>query len=153
MSDVREISAQGARDASSPQSARAAEGTSRVEPRTEGSRRSRCLLTTLHPERGLSLALVQHLTGEMPGIEFLLHPSENPAGDLDAVWVCGYQPGNARLVQALRARHPRSTLIVTGRGPLDSWEREVLRAGADTACTWPLPYARLSALLRGARAR
>ena len=57
--------------------------------RGEEARGLTCLLTTLHPERALSLALVQHLSDEMPDIEFTLedHP------DVDAVWVCGYERG------------------------------------------------------------
>ena len=106
-----------------------------------------CLLTTLHPERALSRALVQHLSQEMPDIEFRLREKKG----LHAVWVCGYEPGSAELVAEIRARHPRATMVVTGRGPLDRWEAEVCAAGADFACCWPIPYSRLSQLLHRRR--
>ena len=113
----------------------------------EGRRPLRCLLTTLSPERSLSRALVQHLADELPGIQFRLRLPESGA-EPDALWVCGYRPGHAELVARLRRRHREAALIVTGRAPIDGWESEVLRAGADSACTWPLPYTELSALLR-----
>jgi hypothetical protein len=102
-----------------------------------------CLLTTLHPERALSRALVQHLSQEMPDIEFTLEERDAQ----HAVWVCGYQRGSADLVAELRERHPRAVLVVTGRGPTEWWEDEVRTAGADFVCSWPIPYARLSRLL------
>ncbi|MEW6074502.1 MAG: hypothetical protein AB1726_18145 [Planctomycetota bacterium] len=102
-----------------------------------------CLLTTLHPERALSRALVQHLLEEMPDIDFRLAGRGTP----QAVWVCGYSPGSTAPVVALRVRYPRATLVVTGRGPVERWESEAREAGADFVCTWPIPYARLSQLL------
>ncbi|MFT5289480.1 MAG: hypothetical protein ACI8PQ_000564 [Planctomycetota bacterium] len=107
----------------------------------------RCLLTTLNPESALSRALVQHLTAEMPGIQFGMH---SPAGgpDADALWVCGYRPGHGTLVRRLRQRFPEAAIIVTGRAPIDAWESEVLRAGADSVCTWPLPYGQLAVILK-----
>mgnify|MGYP007067073887 CR=1 FL=1 len=76
-------------------------------PRTDSSRSPRlargrgplCLLTTLHPERALSRALVQHLAEEMPDLRFTLE--EGPA--IDVLWVCGYERGNGSLIRALRA--------------------------------------------------
>ncbi len=107
-----------------------------------------CLLTTLHPERALSRALVQHLSLEMPDIKFSLDKSSVAGGgEQQAVWVCGYEAGSANLVAELRTRHPRATLVVTGRGPTHRWEDEVRAAGADFVCSWPIPYARLSQLL------
>ena len=111
--------------------------------RWDSGARLTCLLTTLHPERSLSRALVQHLSLEMPDIRFTL----DEEGEQHAVWVCGYEPGSADLVAELRTRHPRATLVVTGRGPTQRWEDEVRAAGADFVCCWPIPYARLSQLL------
>jgi len=106
----------------------------------------RCLLTTLHPERGLSRALVQHLVHEMPQIEFTLDARHS----FDAVWVCGYERGAAKLVRRIRERHRHALLVVTGRGPVPQWGPEVLSAGADEACSWPIPYRRLSRILHAA---
>ncbi len=116
------------------------------DPRSRGgeTRGLTCHLTTLHPERALSLALVQHLAQEMPDIEFTL---DEPR-EVDAVWLCGYERGAARLVRGLRARHPSAVMIVTGRGPLEIWEDEVLASGADCACPWPLEVAQLRRLFR-----
>src|SRR6185503_4028041 len=50
-----------------------------------------CLLTPLHSERALSLALLQHLSQELPDLAFTL---EDRAG-IDVLWVCGYDRGNA----------------------------------------------------------
>ncbi|MEX1024536.1 MAG: hypothetical protein WD226_05610 [Planctomycetota bacterium] len=108
--------------------------------RTEDSRRV-CLLTTVHPERSLSRALVQHLGQELPDLQFVLSASEAP--DLRAIWVCGYEPGRAAIVSELRAQHPEATLVVTGRGPVEAWRPEVLAQGADFVCAWPLPVGRL----------
>jgi hypothetical protein len=102
-----------------------------------------CLLTTLHPERALSRALEQHLSHEMPDIDFILHEREG----VDTVWVCGYKPGCADLVAELRIRHPDATLVVTGREPTDRWESDVRAAGADVVCSWPVPYSELSRVL------
>ena len=110
-------------------------------------------MTTLSPERSLSRALVQHLSAEMPGIKFRLRQAAGMA-DPEALWVCGYRRGQSSVIHRLRERYPDAAMIVTGRGPTDAWEREVLAAGADTACTWPLPYRRLAALLKqGGRSR
>jgi hypothetical protein len=103
-----------------------------------------CHVTTLHPERGLARALVQHLAQELPDVEFTL--DERP--DVDAVWVCGYDLGSGARIAALRARHPHALLIVTAKGPEDEWSAEVLAAGADHALSWPLDLERLSQLLR-----
>lgn len=118
-----------------------AEGPSR-HPRS----RLVCLLTTLHPERSLSRALIQHLSQEMADIDFTLQPRR----EVDAVWVVGYERGAHELVEALRRRHPRSTLVVTGRRK-HTWEHEVRVAGADVACGWPVPYAELSGFLHRRR--
>lgn len=113
----------------------------------EGCRLS-CLLTAVHPERGLSRALVQHLTHEMPDIRFTLDAA---TADLSAVWVCGFEPGAGELVRAVRRRHPDAFLVVTGRGPVERWIDEVRAVGADHACTWPVPYALLSRVLHRRR--
>ena len=105
-----------------------------------------CLLTTVHPERALSRALIQHLGHELPDVDFTLR-TDRPC---DAVWVCGYEPGRAELVRRIRARYPNALLLVTGRGPTELWAGEVLRAGADSVYSWPLPYRRLSRILHGA---
>lgn len=120
-------------------------------PRSRGGegRGLTCFLTTLHPERALSLALVQHLSHEMPDIEFTLE--DRPLAD--AVWICGYEGGEPRLVRELRERHPASVLIVTGRGTSESWEEEVLGAGADHACPWPLAIDHLDRILHRQLAR
>ena len=103
-----------------------------------------CLLTTLHPERALSNALVQHLGDEMPDIDFTLDASRpNP----DVVWVCGYEAGAEELVRKLRLSHPGAFLVVTGRGPTERWARSVHQAGADYACGWPIPVEELARIL------
>jgi len=109
-----------------------------------------CLLTTLTPARGLSRALVEHLSEEFRPIRFHLQLPQG-CDEPDAVWVCGYRRGHALLVRQLRKRFEHAALIVTGRSPLDPWEAEVKRAGADSACTWPLPYPKLRALLSRGR--
>ena len=110
---------------------------------SEGEAGLACLLTTLHPERALSLALVQHLAQEMPDIEFTLEDR----GTIDVVWVCGYERGAEALVAALRGRHPQAVLVVTAKDPEDLWSAEVLAAGADSALSWPVDFARLSRIL------
>ena len=135
-----------------PSQARTAHGPDRRPerwslPPWEGGPRFTCLLTTLHPERALSRALVQHLSQEMPDIAFTLQPCQG----LSAVWVCGYEPGAAELVRELRARHPDSFLVVTGRGDVETWRTEVLEAGADYVCSWPIPFAELSRILHRTR--
>jgi hypothetical protein len=119
----------------------------RPRARWDGGCRLVCMLTTLHPERALSRALVQHLSHEMPDIEFLLH--DRP--DLHVVWVCGYEPGAQDLVHALRLQHPDTFVVVTGRGPVEGWEEGVRAAGADYVCSWPIPYADLSRILHRSR--
>ncbi len=121
---------------------------SAVEARSDAERRVRwdlgchlvCRLTTLHPERALSRALVQHLAQEMPDIEFTLS-ARIPT---DIIWVCGYQEGHAELIADLRRENDEAFIVITGRGVLETWEDEVLAAGADTACGWPIAYNRLS---------
>lgn len=106
-----------------------------------------CLLTTLHPERALSRALLQHLSEEMPDITFTLDPAEH----VSAVWVCGYEAGLAPLVAEQRTCHPRATLVVTGRDDPEAWREEVLAAGADQAWGWPVRYEDLSRALHRRR--
>ena len=115
----------------------------------DGSRPSRarlsCLLATLNPDRGLSIALRQHLRDVLPDIEFTLESRE----ESDAIWVCGFEPGRGRLVRALRQRHPEAILVVTGRDPVEDWEPEVAAAGADFAFSWPVAYEVLRTVLAG----
>ncbi|HEX6884166.1 MAG TPA: hypothetical protein VF530_12370 [Planctomycetota bacterium] len=101
-------------------------------------------MAALHPERGLGHALAQHLASVLQDLDFTLHESAS----IDAVWLCGYEPGHADLVRAWRARHPRATLVVTGRAPSELWAGEVLAAGADHALAWPVDLTRLARLLR-----
>ena len=96
--------------------------------------RSRCLITTLDPKRGLSRALLGHLASELRGIELTV----DPRGHLDSIWLCGYERGSADVVRDLRAQHPGAVILVTGRGI--EWRREVLEAGADRAATWPVNF-------------
>lgn len=103
-----------------------------------------CLLTTVHPERALSRALVQHLTQEMPDIHFTL---EGEGDSADVVWLCGYEAGRQHQVQELRLRHPGAVLVVTAKEPEELWSDEVLEGGADCALAWPLDYRRLSEAL------
>lgn len=103
-----------------------------------------CLLAPLHPERALSLALVQHLADEFPDVDFVLE--EGAA--VHVLWVCGYERGHADLIRELRRRHPRARMLVTSRDSEDLWATEVLRAGADHALVWPLGYAQLSRVLQ-----
>jgi hypothetical protein len=106
-----------------------------------------CLLTTVHRERALSRALVQHLSEELPDIEFTLEEREH----LSAAWVCGYDPTASAIVRTLRTRHPEAFLIVTGRAPVESWEDGARAAGADFATSWPVPFEELSRLLHSRR--
>jgi len=110
----------------------------------------RCLLATVHPERGLSRVLVQHLARELPGVAFTLLP-DTP--ELDTVWLCGFEPGAAALVTRVRGRHPRSHLLVSGRRPTGAWAETAFAAGADAVCGWPVSLAQIEALLRGGRPR
>ncbi len=114
-----------------------------AHPRRGAGRKLLCLLTTLHPERALSDVLVQHLTREIPDMEFTLATDGEP----DVVWVCGYEPGAEGLVADLRGRQPDAFLVVTGRGEIESWEEAVLAAGADFCCGWPVPVEELSEIL------
>ena len=106
-----------------------------------------CLLTTCHPERGLSRALIQHLAEELPGVTFTLRATEG----ITAVWICGYERGAADLVSLVRSRYPDALLLVTGRGNPGEWRSEVQAAGADHAASWPIPFDELSRLLRRRR--
>ncbi len=110
-----------------------------------GGNRTVCLLTTLNPERGLSLALRQHLEEEVPEIDFTLEPRDR----VDAIWICGYEPGHAKLVRTLREHHGDAVIVVTGREPVEEWESEVADAGADFAFSWPVAYGLLENVLRG----
>lgn len=103
-----------------------------------------CLLTPLHSERALSLALIQHLSQELPDLHFTLEDR----GSIDVLWVCGYERGNSDLIRRLRARHPLALLLVTAREPEELWSAEVLRGGADLALGWPVDLARLGQVLR-----
>ena len=108
-------------------------------------RRPECLLTTLHPERALSNALVQHLAEEMPHIAFTLDADRARP---DVVWVCGYEAGAEDMVAELRGQHPAALLVVTGRGPTERWAASVREAGADYTCGWPVPVAELARILQ-----
>jgi hypothetical protein len=103
-----------------------------------------CLLTPLHRERGLSLALVKHLAEEIPGILFTLR--ERPG--IDVVWICGYEHGNAEEIRDLRLRYPSQLLLVTSKEPESVWADEALLAGADSALAWPVDLALLGQVLR-----
>ncbi len=106
-------------------------------------RRPRCLLTDLHPERGLSSVLRGHLAVELPGIEFTLEP----AGELDAVWICGYEPAALPRIGEFRRRFPSTLLLVTSGIRGGGWEQEAIDAGADHALEWPCSMSSLSSLL------
>lgn len=106
-----------------------------------------CLLAPLHSERALSLALIQHLSQELPDLHFTLEGR----GSIDVLWVCGYESGNADLVRSLRERHPLALLLVTAREPEELWSSEVLQAGADLALAWPVDLAQLGHVLRRRR--
>ena len=106
-----------------------------------------CLLTTLHPERALSRALIQHLVEEIPGVSFTLRPSPG----VRTVWICGYERGSADRIRDLRNDHPEALILVTGRGPRELFQAEVEAAGADLACSWPVPYGDLERLLSSPR--
>ena len=114
-------------------------------------RRSRplCRLTTLHPERALSVALVEHLAREMPDIDFTL--SEGGAPEI--VWVCGFETRAEALVRDLRRVEPAAFIVVTGRGGVESWEEGARAAGADFCCGWPLPVEELAEILHGPQPR
>jgi len=106
-----------------------------------------CLLTTCHPERALSRALIHHLAEELPGVRFTLRARDG----ITAVWICGFEPGAEDLVSLVRSRYPDALLLVTGRGNPEEWRREVEAAGADRAASWPIPFEDLSRILRGRR--
>ena len=103
-----------------------------------------CLLTPLHSERSLSLALLQHLAQELPDMDFTLEDRD----EVDVLWVCGYERGNSDLIRSLREHHPFALLLVTAREPEELWSAEVRKAGADVALVWPLDLARLGQVLR-----
>lgn len=119
--------------------------TKSQEPPRRRGRRKVCLIATVHPGRGLSSALQNHLASEVPEVEFTLSARD----ELDAIWVCGYEPGRERLVRSLRQRHPAAVIVVTGRDPAEAWEAEVRQAGADFAFSWPIAFEVLEAVLRG----
>lgn len=126
-----------------PSNATARDGRSyRVVP-DRGSARRRCLLTDLHPERGLSAILRQTLQSVLPDIEFLLEPGER----LDAVWICGYEPSAVAHIREVRRQYPRSLLIVTSGHVSGTWEQDAIEAGADHALEWPCSMSSLSSLL------
>jgi hypothetical protein len=106
-------------------------------------RRPRCLVTDLHPERGLSRALCEQLGLAMRSMEF----TSREEGVFDAIWVCGYEPEEVRRVRGLRHRHPGARLIVTGRRRDREWQSAVRRAGADAVREWPVSQADLRELL------
>ncbi len=116
-------------------------------PRQRPERRLTCRLTTLHPERALSLALVQHMAEELPDIEFTLEDR----AEIDVVWVCGYERGNPDAIRQLRARHPLTVLLVTAKESAELWSGEVRDAGADSALSWPVDLGRLSRALHRPR--
>lgn len=119
---------------------------SRPRGRSRGLRT--CLLVPAHPERALSLALVQHFSYELPGLDLSLE-HEHP----DVVWVCGYERGHAGRIRDWRRRHPRAVLVVTAKGPEEIWAPEVLAAGADAALSWPADRTRLTRVLRSSLQR
>ncbi|MEM7310060.1 MAG: hypothetical protein AAF682_25515 [Planctomycetota bacterium] len=89
----------------------------------------------------------QHLSIEVPQIEFLLSPRDED--EVDAIWICGYEPGQDRVVRTLRRRHPEAVIVITGRDPVEDWEQEVAQAGADFAFSWPVAYEVLQSVLLG----
>lgn len=103
-----------------------------------------CLLAPLHPERALSLALVQHLSDELPDVDFTLVE----CAEVDILWVCGYERGHAEMIRALRLRHPSANLLVTAKAPQELWSDEVLGAGADDVLSWPADLESLARALR-----
>ena len=120
-------------------------GILRRRKRTHGERSLVCLLTTVHPERGLSRVLAQHLVAELPRVSFTL----NGEGKLlDTVWICGFEAGAGKLVAQLRRKYPDAHLLVSGRRPSSAWAEEAVAAGADAVCGWPLSFQQLETLLR-----
>lgn len=117
---------------------------SRGLARADAEGRLVCLLAPLHPERALSLALVQHLADDLPDVEFTLE--ERAA--VDVLWICGYERGQAELIRFLRLKHPHAKLLVTAKAPEELWSAEVLAAGADDVLAWPVELAVLSRALR-----
>lgn len=108
-----------------------------------------CRLTPLHPERALAFALVQHLSQELPDIEFTLEEQRLP----DVVWVCGYERGNSTAIRLVRLRYPRALVLVTGRESAELWADEVRAAGADRALAWPMDLGSLERALHRPRLR
>jgi hypothetical protein len=123
-----------------------AETVEGVAPRRRRNRLL-CRLTTLHPERALSVALVEHLAREMPDIDFTLGDGGKP----EIVWVCGFEARAEALVRDLRRGEPAAFIVVTGRGEVESWEEGARAAGADLCCGWPLPVEELVEILHGLR--
>ena len=97
-----------------------------------------------HVEHGLSPALLRNLAAEIPSIDFTL--ADGAA--VDSIWICGYEPRHAGLLEQLRARHPEAAIVVTRGGPLQAWAGEARRAGADVVSSWPLEFEELGQLLR-----
>lgn len=102
-----------------------------------------CLLIPLPNKAALSLALVRCLTEELPEIRWVLHDRFA----VDAIWLCGHGPRAVLFLPQLRTRYPLAAIVVTGRAPTEAWAREVLAAGADHACSWPLNYSLLGRVL------
>lgn len=111
--------------------------------RTDG--RARVLLSVGGPDRGLTRALLQHLSAELAGLSFTL----DEGAEVDAIWSCGFDATGPDRVRALRGRHPEAVLLVTRRGRADGWESVALASGADEALVWPVDYSRLSRILGG----
>ncbi|MFT5285280.1 MAG: hypothetical protein ACI8TQ_001442 [Planctomycetota bacterium] len=105
--------------------------------------RPRCLVTDMHPERGLSRSLCMHLGEAIPNLEFSL----DEVGGFESIWVCGYEPDQVDRVQALRRRYPDARILVTGGRSRTDWQNAALRAGADSAREWPLSQVSLKHLL------
>ena len=107
--------------------------------------RPRCLVTDMHPERGLSRTLCMHLGEAIHNLEFTLEE----VGEFDSIWVCGYEHGQLARVQGLRQRYPSARIVVTGGRSRTDWQNAALRAGADSAREWPLSHVSLKHLLLG----
>ena len=110
------------------------------------SHRKRCLVTDMHPERGLSRALCLHLGYAMHNFEFSL----DEVGEFDCIWVCGYEPEQVGRVRELRRQYPNARILVTGGRSRSDWQSAALRAGANSARQWPLSRVSLRQLLAGA---
>ncbi len=106
-----------------------------------------CQLTTPYHGLDLSNVVLDFLARELPEVRF----GRVFEGRPNAVWLYGYQPGDAAPIERVRAEHPGALLLVTGRGPVERWRDEVLAAGASVACSWPLPFAELRSVFLEAR--